>query len=425
MSLPLDIHANSVSPYPQGLGITGTTEPTISADAQAANEGKSERHMLRRKSGQILKRERVSKCGQRAIGGLVTLHHNEGHTHFGAVETCGSVWHCPVCVAKISEGRRAEIDAIMQGHREAGGVAFMATLTIPHLQFQSCAELRRCVANSWRGVKSGKAWHRAREGHGWIGDIRALEITHGKNGWHPHLHILIFFKPGTPQDVMHSFGGWLFDAWETAVHRAGFGRPRKSAFRFDQADSTSGAADYVSKWGASLELTKAHTKRSKGGRTPWQILRDYAADGLASDEALFAEYAYAFKGARQLTWSRSFKTASGDIEPGIRQRYLTEDEVPDEELAVEPQAEETQVATLDRALFHEISNRGATATVLSAHEADGLDGVLRSLTRLGVPWRLSEIAGIERGRFVPLISLGPGPARRHSPGYPGDTSPLT
>ena len=30
-------------------------------------------------------------------------------------------------------------------------------------------------------------------------DVRALEVTHGRaHGWHPHLHVLLFFEPGTP-----------------------------------------------------------------------------------------------------------------------------------------------------------------------------------------------------------------------------------
>ena len=35
---------------------------------------------------------------------------------------------------------------------------------------------------------------------GKIGHIKALEVTHGRNGWHPHYHILIFTKQELPKD---------------------------------------------------------------------------------------------------------------------------------------------------------------------------------------------------------------------------------
>ena len=163
-----------------------------------------------------------------------------------------------------AEGRKADIEAALAGHRDQRGTAYMATLTIPHFRFQSCWDLKRAVAESWRRVKQGKAWIRARDQHGWIGDIRALEVTHGANGWHPHLHILVFFEPGTSKETMFSFGGWLFDAWAAAVGKAGFGQCSTRAFTWDVVNADDGAADYVGKWGAALELTKAPS--------PWQYL---------------------------------------------------------------------------------------------------------------------------------------------------------
>lgn len=324
----------------------------------------------------------------------MTLHSHEGHAHFGGIETCGSVWTCPVCAAKITEGRRADIDAILRAHRNAGGTAYMATFTIPHHRFQSCEELRKAVSAAYRKVKSGNPWQCARDGYGWIGDIRALEVTHGDNGWHPHLHVLIFFRPGTTKDRMYSLGGWLFDAWAKAVRRMGMGECNKGAFTFDVVNADDGAADYVGKWGAALEMTKAHTKKARGGRTPWQILGNFSGKGKSRDYELFKEYAAAFKRARQLTWSRD-----------LRALYLDAPEASDEELTDDIQTPETQTATLDRDLFKAIASKGITADVLSAQEAGCLPAVLETLTSNGIPWRLSEVPGLERGRMVPLISI--------------------
>jgi hypothetical protein len=185
---------------------------------------------------------RVRNCGRKMVGNRATLHQCNGIAHFGGVETCGSIWVCPVCAAKITEGRRAEIDHILQAHREAGGRAYMATFTLPHYAFQACAPLRRAVSDCWRKVKSGKAWVEARERYGWLGDIRALEITHGRNGWHPHLHVLILLEPWADKREAYALGGWMFDRWAAAVERTGLGRCSVDAFSFEPVDGERGAA---------------------------------------------------------------------------------------------------------------------------------------------------------------------------------------
>lgn len=390
----LDIHASNVSPLPQQAVAVASGTPQ-NTEKQGNGPRKKQRHSLRRASGRILPHERVAKCGQKAIGSRVTLHSHGGNAHFGGIETCSSVWACPVCAAKITEGRKTDVEAVLKAHSEAGGTAFMATLTIPHHRFQKAKELRDTVTQAWRKVKAGKAWIKAREQYRWLGDIRALEITHGDNGWHPHLHILFLFEPGTTEADFYGFGEWLYRAWSNAVCRLGMGLCSRGAFTFEKADYQKGAADYVSKWGAAMELTKGHIKKGRGGRTPWQILGDFSDAGKSRDRELFREYALAFKGARQLTWSR-----------GIRDRYLSVSEVTDDELANEPQIQETHTATLDRGIFDAIVSKRITAHVLAAQETSGLDGVLKALTKHEIPWHLSETPGLERDCFVPLISLG-------------------
>ncbi len=390
----LDIHASNVSPLPQ-LAVSVATVSAQNLDKQDKGTGKKRRHSLRRASGKILPYERVAKCGQKAIGSQVTLHSHDGHSHFGGIETCSSVWACPVCAAKITEGRKVDVEAVLKAHSEAGGTAFMATLTVPHHRFQSAEELRKAVSQGWRKVKSGKSWLKAREQYRWLGDIRAMEITHGDNGWHPHLHVLILFKPGATETSFYGFGDWLYRAWSNAISRLGMGSCSRGAFTFEKADYQKGAAEYVSKWGAAMELTKGHIKKGRGGRTPWQILGDFSETGKSRDRELFREYALAFKGARQLTWSR-----------GLRARYLSAPEVADDELATEPQIQETHMATMGRALFDVIVTKRITAHVLTAQETSGLNGVLKVLTKYGIPWRLSETPGLERDCYVPLISLG-------------------
>ncbi|MEQ1158895.1 replication protein, partial [Acinetobacter johnsonii] len=71
-------------------------------------------------------------------------------------------------------------------------------------------------------------------------------------------------------------------------------------------------ADYISKWGLAEEMTQAHQKIGKKNRqslTPWEILDLSRMEASTKDKYghLFSVYASAFKGRRQLFWSKGLK----------------------------------------------------------------------------------------------------------------------
>lgn len=349
------------------------------------------RHRMRRTAGHILPHERVRKCGQWMLGGNPTIHKTELGHHFSGLETCGSVWHCPVCAARISEQRCQDVEFILDRHHSAGGSAYLMTLTIPHYAAQTCLELLNTVRGIWRSVKQGNPWVRAKDKYGYLGDIRALEVTHGGNGWHPHLHILIFLRPGVSDLKAEALGLWFYERWARYVHKRGYGPCSIDAFTFKKASGDRGAAEYVGKWGIAQELTKTHAKRGKGGRTPWEILRD-AEDCNDRDSALFSEYGRDFKGARQLTWSR-----------GLRDYYGLDAEAPDDELTEEPGLPQTHVASIHRELWLEISHEGLTAIVLTAFDRGGLNGLWAALARYGLDVAVNLVPSLEVGRHVPML----------------------
>ena len=94
--------------------------------------------------------------------------------------------------------RRAEIKKAIDAH---DGGLYMLTFTIPHYMGIT---LNRCywafvglLKRFFNGTRKSKAiW----ADMGKIGHIKALEVTHGRNGWHPHYHILIFTKQELPKD---------------------------------------------------------------------------------------------------------------------------------------------------------------------------------------------------------------------------------
>ena len=147
---------------------------------------------------------------------------------------------------------------------------------------------------------------------GIAGRIRALEVTHGENGWHPHVHELVFLE----RDVDRAaFLTELREQWSGQVLKAGLKSVNSHGVDVRFADLS--VADYVSKfgrertWGPEHELTKSAAKVGKqGNRGPIGLLSDYfAGDDRAG--ALWREYAQVFKGSRQLVWSEGLRNLVG------------------------------------------------------------------------------------------------------------------
>lgn len=230
--------------------------------------------------------------------------------HYKGLQTCGSVWACPVCSAKISERRRVELAAAIATWKAKGGEVLLLTLTNRHDRRDDLAELiKRQAAALQRfmnGSKAAKAWFASM---GSVGSIRAMEVTHGDaNGWHPHYHMLVFVKSGVQLLETQTAGAKL---WANCCRLAGLKAP--SIERGLTLQGGEYAARYVGKWGLEQEMTKGHTKKAKaGGASPFDLLRRVLHDSNDSrSAALFREFATVFKGRRQLVWSKDLKARFG------------------------------------------------------------------------------------------------------------------
>jgi hypothetical protein len=335
------------------------------------------RYKLRTFAGRVLgKNTRTARCGHRLVGAKATVLLGDHGAYVGGVETCGSVWACPVCAAIVSEKRRKQVARILDAHDRVGGAVFMAAFTIPHEFHESARALRVSVSTMWSQLIAGKAWTQAKKRFGVVGTIRALEVTHGKNGWHPHLHVL-FLTDNITDNKANSFRLWLRDRWISIASRIDAEitsgdrlnmLPRCLDFR--RAEAVRAAGDYVAKWGVDSELTKSNLKQSRrGGRSPWQILIDAEA-GDHYSRMLFREYANSFKGARQVTFSL-----------GLRDLYDHEPELSDYELAKQdcPFNGDEIVGHFPRLLWFRICRANVVSAILQSAEIGGWPAILQTL----------------------------------------------
>ena len=305
-------------------------------------------------------------------------------THYKGLQTCGSVWICPVCSAKIAERRRLEIIQAMEAHRQAGGCVNMLTLTAPHQVKDNLVDLLAKQAKALHSFWRDREVNRILEEMATIGQIRALEPTHGRlspqnNGWHPHYHVLMFQGIGVDlarfdQAQMTDWQVRLYLRWAARCVAAGLGEPSYAhGLKLHNGDE---AAKYVSKWGLEDEMTKGHTKKAIYGETPFDLLRALQADPDDKQAAaLFIEYAKAFKGKRQLHWSK-----------GLKKRYQVTEKT-DEALAAETDDKARLLGMLTIEQWRDVlavEGRGAVLSVAASGGWDALAAYLESIKGKGV-----------------------------------------
>jgi hypothetical protein len=228
------------------------------------------------------------------------------------------------------------------------------------------------------------------------GYIRSVEVTHGKAGWHPHLHVLLLTEAPLDLDQLQALHRFLRERWGRRVVAAGFREPAlHRGVRVLPVSSADGVGGYLTKLAEDegpgrtpgLELARGDLKdgRSWGNRAPFRILADHERKRDPSDWRLFEEWLHVAKGRRTLEWSR-----------GLRARLLPdEQEQTDEELAEEADpAEET--AVLEPEVWSEVVRRGLNVAVLAAVEAQALGGLVVLLRAAG----LDVVAAREGPRVV-------------------------
>ncbi len=308
---------------------------------------------------------------------------------------CGSVWVCPVCAGKVAEVRAEELQRGIDYALNVGHGCLMVTLTFSHGRADVLAELLSGHAKAMRALKSGRAYQALMRDFGVMGEVRALEVTHGnENGWHPHTHAITFTHGKLDAAARFRFECRLFLLWRAACQKSGIGLP--DFMHGVHIRSAKDAANYVAKWGFATEVTRSHIKQGKGkGRTPWQILADAeAGDGRAA--WLFREFADCFKGKRQLFYSR-----------GLRQKIGLKEELTDQQaLDLQPE-EKTLVCEVNPDVWRMVIRFRARGDLLAAAmkgaaEVELCLDVLRARTRADI----GTDGTYFRGDFLAAVNSG-------------------
>jgi len=411
------------------------TGPVDAVALERARGARARRWARRAQLRKVTSLRRVRNCGiptSTEAGPTLAVTENPDETRtagFGGLASCGSVWCCPQCAAKVATRRADELATVMRAVHEHGGSAFMVTFTMRHdagdrlgLCRDDRARLRalkeraadRDVAkvNGWdvderaaeaeaieadtiRGRRGcwdavGEAWHAVTGGRHWqqdqdrfgglLGWARVVEVTDGAHGWHVHVHALLCFGDDVSAEIVEAtVGARMFRRWRTALARAGFSASEEHGWDVRKIRLLDGdLADYFTK--IAHEVTGAHRKENgerRGGRTPMQLLADAVDTYRVEELARWWEWESASQGRRQLTWSRGRRNLRALAGLGVEQD--------DQQIAEEDFGDDQRLA-IDRDAWDWISTTARHTELLDVTDAGGLDGARHWLARHALGW---------------------------------------
>lgn len=244
---------------------------------------------------------------------------------------------CPVCSFIQSEKQRSELAFFMALASGRGLFPVMLTLTLRH-QFGDTLETSlKAAKQAYKRLTSGKAWMRFKAAWGVVCAIRKDETTFGKNGFHPHFHVLLFCDEKWTGLSLQHIKTDIYPLWLTALQNAGFDANFEHGVDVIEGDSA--VAEYIAKhgrepilrtWGVEAEIANSPHKTGGDGMTPLELLAVAAGSGAAlakmqtlfpakSDDelrawsgVLYVEYYRTAKGTRRLEWGESKKLLNFD-----------------------------------------------------------------------------------------------------------------
>jgi len=272
-----------------------------------------------------------------------------------------------VCSPTIAARRGSEVDEAVAAWRRAGNACEFLTYTVPHCVGHSLSSSLGLLHDGYRSWSSGRAAIERRREHRIAGTIKAVEVTYGANGWHPHVHAVVFVRgaawsPGERLQVLASLQATMSAHTRAAGRRAlGF---HGIDIRPVGAEGDGSLGQYLANvagagGSAGRELTAGMGKAARlGGATSWQLFSD-AVEGEAAPIRLWREYEQATKGRSFVRWSAGLREAVGCAAPVL-----------DEEAAVmAPAGDVLHVQTYTSRTWWAAVRSGRAAHLLEAVEA--------------------------------------------------------
>jgi hypothetical protein len=354
------------------------------------------------------KHHRTCSCNRSIVAPTVQVVKSQNHSKsfFTGVATCANSRTCPVCSAVINERKSNEMRDAMAKREQLGLHFSLITLTAPHSAGDSIYNLVPMMNDAHSRFWRGNPAKRFKDKYGILGHIRSFEITYGKNGWHPHFHLIVVSKRPLPTTQKKGFKptiqqtdeyNWILNRWQNSAMRSGLSSPNE--YGLDIQDGSK-AGEYITKfgsdgellkthsgnyvtWDMADELSKANSKKGKGDSlSPFELLEQYkltTGDEKHKYKQLYLDYSRAMTGVTLLKWSR-----------GLRDVFDLGQELTDEEIINETQDQSDLVAHVTPFEWKVILKKRLRTTLIELADNGGAVAVARFLFDLTAKGSFSD-----------------------------------
>ena len=246
----------------------------------------------------------INKCHRISTGSVKVVKGKDGSVGYRGVVTCKSAWACPICSPRLAK-KKAEAIAMMDSRLMYKRV--MVTYTVQHSIKDRLDDLIDILYNSLRRARQGRKHAEFKEIA--LGYVRSTEITYGKNGWHAHIHEMIYLRPDkTIDDVMST----VVKHYKEGVAMNG----RLVNQHTVDVKKWDGDSGYVTKGTEIDEVVGWLNKSGQNSLNIFGILR--VAEDSDRHKDLYRHYYYSTKGRKMTMVSRSlmdeYKYCESEIE---------------------------------------------------------------------------------------------------------------
>ena len=266
----------------------------------------------------------LAGCGLGAVPGtLPNIVRRADVAALHGVIRCRSPWVCPHCAPRLAARRaellRPQVTALLrQGYQP-----WLITLTVRHSRSSSLDDLFALLGKAWSRLTSGRAWSALKAAG--VEYVRGYDVTHGDNGWHPHIHTVVLFSRVVSDPAAEARR--LLERWISAIRAYG-GDVLSDGLDAQPCADASKAASYACHMAGLWEAAAGVKKECKSltSRTVFDLAQA-AVGGDAEAVRLWSEYARATKGRRALVCSQGLSLGEGEAAEEIEVRQAREEPV--------------------------------------------------------------------------------------------------